>query len=55
MITALITLLILALVLFIIYTVLGRFVQGTALMIIGLIFALIILLYALKLFGIVAL
>jgi len=55
MITQLITLLILALVLVVIYKVLERFIQGTPLMIIGLIFGLLLLVYALKLFGLVAL
>jgi hypothetical protein len=50
MIASLITLLIAALVLVIIYVVVGMFIQGRPLQIIGIILALVLLLYALKLF-----
>ncbi len=55
MITTLITLLVVALVLWIIYFVVGKFVDGTPLQIIGIILALVFLLYALKAFNLVAL
>lgn len=51
MITALIYLLIAALVLYIIYYLVGMFIQGTPLKIIGIILGLVLLLYALKLFN----
>lgn len=51
-ITALITLLIAGLILYVIYFITGKFVQGTALQIIGIILALVFLLYALRLFAI---
>ncbi len=52
MIIALIYLLIAALVLWIVYFLVGKFVQGTPLQIVGIILGLILLLYALNLFGV---
>ncbi len=52
MITALIYLLIAALVLWIVYFLVGKFIQGTPLQIVGIILGLILLLYALNLFGV---
>ncbi len=52
MITALIYLLIAALVLWLIYFLVGKFITGTPLQIIGIILGLILLLYALNLFGV---
>lgn len=52
MITALITLLIVALVLLVIYFVVGMFITGRPLQIIGIILGLILLLYGLKLFNV---
>lgn len=54
MITSLITLLIVALILVVIYLVVGMFISGKPLQIIGLILGLLLLLYALRLFHIVA-
>jgi hypothetical protein len=52
MIAALVTLLIVALVLYIVYFVVGMFIQGMPLQIIGIILGLLLLLYALKLFNV---
>lgn len=52
MLTALLTLLVLALVLYVVYLFAGIFIQGKPLMIIGLILGLIFLVYALKALGI---
>lgn len=52
MITSLITLLIVALVLLVIYFVVGMFITGKPLQVIGIILGLVLLLYALKLFNI---
>ena len=52
MLTALISLCIVALVLYLIYFLIGKFVQGTALQILGIILALILVVYALRLFGV---
>lgn len=51
MIQTLIVLLILALVLYLIYFVVGKFIQGTPLQIIGIILGLVFLLYALQQLG----
>jgi hypothetical protein len=51
MIQSLIVLLILALVLYLIWWLVGKFMSGTPHQIIGIILGLILLLYALKLFG----
>ena len=51
MITSLISLLIAALVLFIIYWIVSQFIQGTPLTIISMILGLVFLLYALRAFG----
>ncbi len=51
MITALITVLIAALVLWVIYFLVGKFITGLPLQIIGIILGLILLLFALKEFG----
>jgi hypothetical protein len=53
MINSLIILLILALVLYLCYFVVGKFIQGTPLQIIGIILGLVWLLYALQTLGIV--
>lgn len=53
MIPSLITLLIIALVLYVVFYIAGLFIQGTIHKIIGAILALVFLLYALKTFGIV--
>lgn len=52
MIQSLIILLILALILYLVWWIVGRFITGTPHQIIGMILGLILLLYALKLFGI---
>ena len=52
MLTSLLTLLIVALVLCIIYYVVGMFIQGRILQIVGIIMGVILLLYALQLFHI---
>lgn len=54
MITTLITLLIAGLILYLIYYVVGKFIQGQPLKIIGIILGLIFLLYALRAFHVVA-
>lgn len=54
MITTLITLLIAGLVLYVIYYVVGMFIKGQPLKIIGIILGLVFLLYALRAFGLVA-
>ena len=54
MITTLITLLIAGLVLYVIYYIVGMFIKGQPLQIIGIILGLVFLLYALRAFGIVA-
>ena len=54
MITILISLLITGLVLYVIYYVVGMFIKGQPLKIIGIILGLIFLLYALRSFGLVA-
>lgn len=53
MITSLITLLIVALILVVIYFVIGMFIQARPLQIIGIILGLVLLVYALKLFNVV--
>ena len=55
MITTLITLLIAGLVLYVIYYIVGMFIKGQPLKIIGIILGLVFLLYALRAFGVVAL
>lgn len=55
MITTLITLLIAGLVLYVIYYVVGMFIKGQPLKIIGIILGLVFLLYALKAFNVVTL
>ena len=52
MITTLITLLIAGLVLYVIYYIVGMFIKGQPLKIIGIILGLVFLLYALRAFGI---
>lgn len=52
MLTSLITLLVVALVLAIIYYVVGMFLHGTPLTIVGIILGLVLLLYALRLFNV---
>ena len=52
MITLLIHLLIVALVLWVIYFLVGQFIQGRPLQIIGIILGLVLLLYALRLFNV---
>jgi uncharacterized membrane protein len=52
MLTSLISLLIVALVLWIIYFIVGKFIQGTPLQIVGIILGLILLLYGLRIFGV---
>ncbi|MFZ0710302.1 MAG: hypothetical protein WAM53_09710 [Terrimicrobiaceae bacterium] len=54
MITTLISLLIAGLVLYVIYFVVGMFIKGQLLNIIGIILGLVFLLYALRMFNIVA-
>lgn len=54
MITTLITLLIAGLILYVIYYIVGMFIKGQPLKIIGIILGLIFLLYALRLFNIVS-
>lgn len=55
MISSLVTLLIAGLVLYVIYYVVGMFIKGQLLSIIGVILGLIFLLYALRSFGVVSL
>jgi hypothetical protein len=55
MLTSLITLLIVGLVLLVIYMVVGWFIQGRILQIIGIILGLVFLIYALKMFNLVSL
>ena len=52
MLTSLITLLIVALVLLVVYYLVGMFIQGRPLQIIGIILGLVLLLYALRLFNV---
>lgn len=52
MIQSLIVLLIIALILYLIWWIVGKFITGTPHQIIGIVLGLILLLYALKLFGI---
>lgn len=52
MLTSLLTLLIVALVLVLIYYVVGMFITGKPLQIIGIILGLVLLIYALRLFGV---
>lgn len=52
MLTALITLLIVALVMFLVWWIIGKFITGTPHQIIGIILGLILLLYALRLFNV---
>ena len=54
MISTLITLLVAGLVLYLIYYVVGMFIKGKALSIIGAILGLVFLLYALRAFGVVS-
>lgn len=54
MISSLITLLIAGLVLYVIYYVVGMFIKGQLLNIIGIILGLVFLLYALRAFGVVS-
>ncbi len=54
MITTLISLLIAALVLYVIFYVAGMFIKGQALNIIGIVLGLVFLLYALRAFGVVS-
>ncbi|MDR3405861.1 MAG: hypothetical protein P4L99_25470 [Chthoniobacter sp.] len=54
MITTLITLLIAGLILYVIYYVVGMFIKGQPLKIIGIILGLVFLLYALRAFNVVA-
>lgn len=53
MLTSLITLLVLALVLWLVYYIVGMFIKGQPLTIIGIILGLILLIFALKQFGLV--
>jgi len=52
MIQSLIVLLIIALILYLIWWIVGKFISGTPHQIIGIVLGLILLLYALKMFGI---
>jgi len=52
MLTSLVTLLIVALVLYVVYFVVGMFIQGRPLQIIGIILGLLLLLYGLRLFNV---
>lgn len=54
MITTLVSLLIVALVLYVIYYIAGRFIDGRAYRVVGLILGLVFLLYALRAFHVVA-
>jgi hypothetical protein len=54
MIQSLIILLIIALILYLIWWIVGKFIAGTPHQIIGIVLGLILLLYALKMFGILA-
>lgn len=53
MIAALITFLIVALIAYLVWWIIGKFVSGTPHQIIGIVIALVLLLYALRLFGVV--
>lgn len=52
MLTLLLSLLVIALVLYVVYVLVGMFIQGMPLQIIGIILGLLLLLYALRLFNV---